>query len=307
MIALEDQQVRIRVCYSSLNYKDALAVTGRGPILKKTPLVAGIDASGVVHESKSSLFKPGDPVLINGCGFGETKDGGFAEYLVAPAHLVIPLPPHLTLKEAMELGTAGFTAGLAIWRMKENSQTPKLGPLAVTGANGGVGSWAISIASHLGFEVWAYSSRLQYSDDLKKLGAQQVYPLDELLLSEAKPLESAILGGAIDNLGGQALTKLLARTQIGGNVASIGLAQSSQLETTVMPFILRGVSLLGVSSTNCDQEVRKRIWSALVGPWRPKTFNERIITVIQLEELVSSAHALLDRKLNGRVIVQLSA
>lgn len=303
---LEVDQVLIRTHYSSLNYKDALAITGRGAIFKKWPLTAGIDVAGEIVESRCARYRPGDLVLINGCGLGETFDGGFAEFVQSSADWVLPLPSGLSPREAMELGTAGFTAGLALWRMKENHQHPRLGPLVVTGPSGGVGGWAISIAAHLGYEVRAYTSRPEHEKEILSLGATRVFDLKELLGSDQRALQSVQFGGGIDNLGGLALAQILAKTQQWGNVASIGLALSSEIQSSVMPFILRGVSLLGVSSTNCSQEVRHRIWQALADPWKPKNFSERSIEVIGLEDLVSRANDLLDRKLKGRNVVNIT-
>ena len=233
---LSEGDVLIKVHYSGINYKDALAATGKGAILKRFPLNGGIDLAGVVESSNDDRFKAGDEVLVNGCGMGENHDGGLSQYARVPANWVIPLPKGLSLKETMILGTAGFTAALAIHRMLINDQTHEKGPIAVTGASGGVGSNAISILSGLGFETVAISGRSEHYSFIESLGATKVCSAETLNLSE-RPLDKALFGGVIDNVGGQLLSKLVAHTQLWGNVASIGLADTHKYNSTVFPFI----------------------------------------------------------------------
>jgi len=304
-LALDDLmpgEVVIKVHYTGINYKDALAATGRGAILKRFPLVGGIDLSGVVESSSDDRFKPGDEVLVNGCGLGESHDGGLAQVARVPADWVIPLPKGLSLREAMILGTAGFTAALAIHRMQENHQVPEKGPVVVTGASGGVGSVAVNILSALNYEVIAISGRRQFDDYLKSLGASRVCAAEELNLGE-RPLEKGLFGGVIDNIGGELLAKLIAHTRLWGNVACIGLADSHQLQTTVFPLILRGVSLLGVSSTNCPMPLRKKIWSQLGDELKPSKLGEIVSEEVALKDISAVFNDLIDRKKHGRILV----
>jgi NADPH2:quinone reductase len=299
---LTEGEVLIRVHYSSVNYKDALAATGRGKILKRFPLNAGIDLAGEVVRSESSEFKVGQMVLVNGCGLGEVFDGGLAEYARVKAEFVIPMPVGLDARLAMALGTAGFTAALALHRMQENHQTPDKGPIVVTGASGGVGSIAVNILSSQGYEVIAVSGRKSYYDFLRSLGANQVVSIDELNLG-GKPLEKGRFGGVIDNVGGDLLAKLIAHVNLWGNVASIGLADSHQLSTTVFPFILRGVSVLGVSSTNCPMPLRKQIWERLGVDLKPNALENIITDEVALKDVSGVFTDILDRKRYGRVII----
>lgn len=269
-IGLEDLnpgEVVIKTAYSSVNFKDALAGTGEGKILRQFPLVGGIDVAGHVVASTDASFKEGDAVLVTGCGLSENRDGGYAAYARLDAKWVVPLPAGLTLRESMILGTAGFTAALALYRMRDNRQTPELGPLAVTGATGGVGSLAVNIFSRAGFEVHAISGKEQHADYLRTLGARQVLGRDAL--ATQRPMESTRFGGGLDNVGGPMLTSLLAQTAPYGNVASAGLAASAALEATVMPFIIRGVSLLGVASAGTARDIRDDIWRHLADDWKP--------------------------------------
>jgi len=297
-------EVTIEVHYSGVNYKDALAGTGKGKILKKFPLNAGIDASGVVLESSDARFKPGQKVLLNGQGIGESYDGGFAEVLRAHADALVPLPDGLTLRESMILGTAGFTAALALHRMEVNGQKPELGPILVTGASGGVGSFAVQLFSHAGYEVHAVSGKHEAINYLKTLGAHTVLRPDELQLG-TRPLESVRYGGAVDNVGGEMLAQVLGHVQLWGNVAAIGMAQSAELKTTVMPFILRGVSLLGTSSNNCDHALRFELWKKLAQEWKPKQLEKILTKTVELKDLTLAFEDLLNRKSFARTLVQI--
>lgn len=299
--------VVIKVRYSSLNYKDALAVTSTGRILKKYPLNPGIDASGIVVSDTTDTFKAGDKVIMAGHGLGEEMDGGFGDHIRVPAQNVIPLPPGMDLKQTMVFGTAGFTAALAIHRMLQNGQTKDKGPILVTGATGGVGSIAISLLRHLGFEAWALTGKKESQHDyLRMLGAHKIVTKDELELG-SRPLEKTKFGGAIDNLGGETLSQILPHIALWGNVASIGLAESAELKTTVMPFILRGVSILGVSSNNCAHELRKSLWNTLGHEWNSKYFKNLHIKTIGLKDVLQTADDMLNRKTTGRILVEHSA
>jgi NADPH2:quinone reductase len=301
---LTQGEVVIEVHYSSVNYKDALAVTGKGKILKQFPLNAGIDASGVVLESKDPRFTTGQKVVVTGCGIGESFDGGYAEVLRAQADSVVALPDGLSLEEAMIIGTAGFTAALALHRMEQNGQNPKKGPILVTGASGGVGSFATQIFAQNGYQVVALSGKHDAVKYLKMLGAHEVIAPTELNLG-TRPLEKARFGGAVDNVGGKLLAQVLAHTELWGNVASIGLADSAELNTTVMPFILRGVSLLGTSSNNTTMDLRRELWRLLSSTWKPKDLEQIHTKTVGLKDLMQACDELLHRKIHGRILVEI--
>lgn len=303
---LGEGEVVIRVAWSSLNYKDALAVTGKGRIMRRFPCVAGIDLSGTVVESRVASFREGDPVLVTGCDIGELHDGGLSEYARVAAASVIPLPPGLSLKEAMQLGTAGFTAALALRRMLENHQTPEQGPIAITGPTGGVGSVALSIFKRAGFATAAITGKPEGGADyLRALGADEIVDRNTLDLGK-RPMESARWGGAVDNVGGETLTYLTRTVGPWGNIASIGLAQSHELQTTVMPFILRGVSLLGVHSVQCPRAWREAIWLDLAGRWKPEQLDVIAPREIGLDEVAAACEALVAGRSIGRTVVKLS-
>lgn len=303
---LNTGEVVVRVAYSSINYKDALAVTGRGKIMRGYPKVAGIDLSGTVESSHDAAFKPGDPVLVTGCNIGEALDGGLAEYARLPASAVVTLPAGLTLREAMALGTAGFTAALGVRRMLENHQRPELGPVAVTGPTGGVGSVAVSILSHLGFQVSAVTGKKdQAADYLTALGASQILDRNAVDLGK-RPLEKAVWGGAVDNLGGETLTWLTRTTRQWGNIASIGLAQDHKLETSVMPLILRGVSLLGINSVDVPRAWREAVWEKLASDWKPAALNDVIAPrSVSLEQVPEVCAKLIAGGQLGRTVVEI--
>jgi NADPH2:quinone reductase len=301
---LSPGEVVIRSTWSGVNYKDALAVTGAGRIMRRFPLVAGIDVAGTVVESTDTQFRPGDTVLVTSNGLGETRDGGYAEYARLPAAAVIPLPEGLTAREAMTLGTAGFTAALAVHRMEANGQTPALGPVAVTGATGGVGSVAVDLLSGRGYEVHAVSSKPDAGDYLRRLGAAEVLtPAD--VECGSRPLEKAVWGGAVDSLGGAVLSSLTRSTRYGGNVASIGLAASHELHTSVMPFILRGVNLLGINAVDTPRELRLAVWQRLVADLRPRHLDDIATAELGLNELIPHMQDWIDGKVTGRRLVKL--
>jgi NADPH2:quinone reductase len=294
--------VVVRVRWSGVNFKDALAVTGRGKILKRFPLNAGIDAAGTVESSEDPRVRPGDPVVLNGMGLGESHDGGFAEVVRVPGGFVVPLPSGLTLREAMILGTAGFTAALAILRMELNGQRPDMGAVAVTGATGGVGSAAVSILAARGYAVTAVSGRPEHHGYLRALGATEVRTPEELRLG-SRPLESARFGGAIDNVGGALLAGLTRHVGLWGQVACIGMAASPDLDTTVFPLILRGVSLLGISSGNCPMPLRTQVWSRLGGDLKPLRLDRIVSREVPLDAVIETAPLLVERRSLGRILV----
>jgi putative YhdH/YhfP family quinone oxidoreductase len=273
---LSPGEVVVKAAYSSVNYKDALAGTGMGKILRKPSLVGGIDVAGQVVASSDPRFKEGDAVLCTGSGLSETRDGGYSEYVRLQADWTIPLPAGLSLREAMVLGTAGFTAGLSLLRMEQNGQAPDQGPVVVTGATGGVGTLAIDILTRAGYEAHAISGKAEHADFLRDIGAREVFPRDTLDAA-TRPLENARWAGAIDNVGDPALAALTRVIQPYGNIASCGLAGGAGLTTTVMPFIIRGVSLLGVASAGTARGQREQVWERLGGAWKPAQL-DRIAT-----------------------------
>ncbi|MES1924279.1 YhdH/YhfP family quinone oxidoreductase [Salinisphaera sp. T31B1] len=304
---LSDGNVVIRSQYSSLNFKDALAITGKGKIARKRPLNAGIDVAGVVEESDDDRFAPGDEVVVTGWFLSETRDGGLAEYVRVPGDLVIKRPDGLSLWETMALGTAGFTAGMAIKRMEDNFQTPADGPVLVTGATGGVGMFAVDLLARRGYEVTAVSRKADAEGDfLKKLGATNVITPDALDL-EGKPLGKPVYAGAIDSVGADLLANICAQIQPYGNVAAIGLAGGPKLSTTVMPFILRGVSLLGVHSVECPQAWREQIWAQLAGEHKPAHLQTIAAETVGLAEVFGVCDKIMAGENTGRTVVDINA
>ncbi|HET9391215.1 MAG TPA: acryloyl-CoA reductase, partial [Steroidobacteraceae bacterium] len=259
---LSPGEVVVRVTHSSINYKDALAATGAGKILRRYPLVGGIDLAGVVESSSDPRYSPGQAVLVTGSSLSETHDGGYAEYARLKGDWVIPIPPGLDGASAMALGTAGFTAALAIHRMERNDQKPSQGPIAVTGATGGVGSIAIDMLSSAGYPVVAITGKPAAADYLEALGAGTLLRREEIDFG-SRPLEAVRFAGAIDSVGGEMLAWLTRTVDFWGNIASIGLAGSAELKTTVMPFILRGVNLLGINSSATPRELRMQVWQRI--------------------------------------------
>lgn len=296
--------VVIQVAYSSVNYKDALAGTGKGKILRTFPLNGGIDAAGTVVQSQSADFAEGDEVLITGSGLSETRDGGYCEYLRAPSEWLVPLPSGLSLHDAMVLGTAGFTAALGLWRMEANGQRPDMGTIAVTGASGGVGSLAIDIYSAAGYEVTAISGKEDEFEWLHELGASQCISRHELYWPES-PLASAQFAGALDNVGGDMLSGLTRVIKPWGNIASCGMAGGIGLNTTVMPFIIRGIGLLGINSAGCPYSIRHEIWQRLAGPWRPRHLERISAPPVNLDQLGSAFEKLLAAQSRGRIVVNI--
>lgn len=303
--ALSPGEILVKVAYSSVNYKDALAGTGKGRILRTFPLNGGIDLAGYVAESRDPGFKEGDAVLCTGCGLSETRDGGYAEYARIESRWAIALPAGLSLRESMILGTAGFTAALALFRMQQNGQTPEMGPVVVSGASGGVGMLAINLLSRAGYTAHAITGKTAQFDFLIELGAQQCIGRNTLHWGQ-RPLETAHWAGAIDNVGGDMLAGLSRVIQPYGNIAICGNAGGIELATTVMPFILRGVSLLGIASAGTARAVRDSLWQHLADDWKP-THLEKIATKEVLFDEVASVFAqMLDGGSFGRTLVRVS-
>lgn len=296
--------VVIRSAYSDINYKDALAATGAGRIMKRFPLVAGIDAAGYVHTSEDRRFKPGDPVVVVGCGLGEEHDGGFAEFVKVKGDWIVPLPEGLSLYEAMAIGTAGFTAAMAIQRMEDNGQTPEAGPIFVTGATGGVGGLATSMLSGLGYHVAALTIVPGTEQYLKRIGAAEVVNGNDLKMGE-RPLEKGLWAGAIDAVGGKTLAWITRTMKPLGNIASIGLAGGTDLVTTVMPFILRGVNLLGINSTYCPVPLREKVWARLATDLKPKALDVIVNRTVGFDELPNQFEAYIEGKVTGRAVVKI--
>lgn len=296
--------VVIRSAYSNVNYKDALAATGAGRIMKRFPLVAGIDAAGYVHTSEDSRFKEGDPVLVVGCGLGEEYDGGFAEYVKVKGDWIVPLPEGLSLYETMAIGTAGFTAGMAIQRMEDNGQAPGNGPVLITGATGGVGGMATSMLAGIGYHVTAFTIVPDSEDYLKKIGAAEVVNGNELEMGE-RPLEKGLWAGAIDAVGGKTLAWITRTMNPLGNIASIGLAGGTDLVTTVMPFILRGINLLGINSTYCPVHFRKKVWSRLATDLKPKALDTIVNKTVAFDDLPDLFSNYIEGSVTGRTVVKI--
>ncbi|MFV5213925.1 oxidoreductase [Azonexus caeni] len=302
---LDAGEVLIRVAYSSVNFKDALAATGAGKIIRRFPCVGGIDLSGTVVASDDARFKPGDPVIATSFDIGVAHHGGYAEMARVPADWVVPLPAGMSLYEAMVLGTAGFTAALGVVRMEENGLTPAKGPVIVTGATGGVGSLAIDMLAQRGYHVVALTGKESEADYLRSLGAAEVMLRQSLDLSKIRPLDRARWAGAVDNLGGDVLAWIASTMEQGGTIASIGLAASMKLNTSVAPFILRGVSLLGIDSGYIREPYRHGVWQRLASDLRPPHLLDMART-ISFSQLPETFEQYIAGKAKGRVVVELA-
>ena len=299
-------EVVIEVQYSGVNYKDALAATGAGRILRRYPLVGGIDLAGVVRSSEDERFRAGDSVLVTGSGLSENFDGGYARIARVGADGVIPMPPGLDAFHAMALGTAGFTAALAIHRMERNGQVPANGPVVVTGATGGVGSIAIDMLASRGYEVIAVSGKKEAASYLESLGARSVIAREELPMG-TRPLETPRFAGAIDNVGGETLAALTRHVDFWGNIASIGLAGGAKFEATVLPFILRGINLLGINSSATRRAERLEVWRRISTDLAPRHLDRIVTRTIPFDELPGAFQAHLDGKVVGRTVVNIGA
>lgn len=297
-------EIVIKAAYSSVNYKDALAATGAGKIMKSLPMTGGIDVAGTVADSQDARFVVGQAVLVTGYGLGVEIDGGYAEYVRVPADWVVPLPDGLTALQAMALGTAGFTAALAVTRMQDNGLRPDAGPVAVTGATGGVGSLALAMLAQLGYETVAITGKLDQTEYLTRLGAARVLDRRSLEMG-TRPLEKSLWAGAVDSVGGATLAWLTRTLAYRGVIAACGLAGGIELSTTVMPFILRGVSLIGIDSVQCPMAQRLDIWTRLAGELRPRSLESDIARIIDFEDLPGVFQDFLDAGVSGRTVVRL--
>ena len=300
---LPEGDVLVDVEYSTLNYKDGLAITGKSPVVRRFPMVAGIDFSGKVIESQHPNFAPGDDVILNGWGVGETHWGGLAERARVKGNWLIKRPASLSSQDAMAIGTAGYTAMLCVQAIQRAGVTPESGPVLVTGANGGVGSFALRILQSLGYEAWASTGRMDEADHLKAIGATDV--IDRAELSEpGRPLQAERWAAAIDSVGSHTLANVCAQIKWGGAVAACGLAQGMDFPSTVAPFILRGVTLYGVDSVMQPVAMREQAWAALAEIFNEKSLAQ-ITEVIPFEQAIPAAHDLLAGKIRGRVAVKI--
>ena len=302
---LDPGEVVVRVAYSDITYKDALAATGKGRILLRPACIGGIDFSGTVVSSTDARFAKGDAVLATGYDLGVKHHGGYAAYARVPADWLIKIPQGMSLWEAMAFGTAGFTAGLGIVRMEANGLKPENGPVIVSGATGGVGSIAIDSLSRLGYHVVALTGKAAETEYLTRLGAKEVKLRSDLDLAKIKPLDRAMWAGAVDSLGGEVLAWMASTMKIGGTMASIGLAASHALNTTVMPFILRGVSLLGIDSVNCPMPLRQEVWRRLATDMRPAHLKD-LARTIPFGGLPGAFDDFIAARVRGRVVVDLN-
>ena len=302
---LDPGDVLIKVACSSVNFKDALAATGAGKIIRRFPCIGGIDLAGTVVESEDQRFKKGDAVIATSYDIGVSRDGGYAEYARIPADWVVPMPKGLDPFTAMALGTAGFTAGLAVERMEHDGLKPANGPVLVNGATGGVGSIAVDILAASGYHVVALTGKETETAYLKGLGAAEVMFRSSLDFAKIKPLDKATWAGAVDNLGGDVLSWMASTMQIGGTLASIGLAASHTFNTTVMPFILRGVSLLGIDSVNAPMPIRGKVWKRLATDLKPRHLDS-IVTTVNFADLPGVFDKILKAQIRGRTVVRIS-
>lgn len=301
---LPDNDVLIRVKYAGLNYKDALSASGNKGVTRKYPHTPGVDASGVVEESRDERFKPGQEVIVTSYDLGMNTKGGFAEYISVPGDWIVPLPNGMTLKEAMVMGTAAYTAALALYKMEICGQNPEMGEVVVTGASGGVGSMAVSILKKKGYRVIASSGKTEYYDWLMEIGAKRCINREEVSDESGRPLLSPTWAGGIDTVGGNTLATLLKRCDRNGSVATCGLVASPKLETTVFPFILNGVNLLGVDSAETPYALRKEIWNRLATDLKPDTL-DKMEKLVKLEEIPGYMDEILEGETIGRVVCEM--
>lgn len=295
-------ELLVKVHYSSLNYKDALSATGRPGVTKKYPHTPGIDAAGVVEVSETDQVQPGDAVIVTSYDLGMNTAGGFGGYIRVPGAWVVPLPASLSLRESMIYGTAGFTAGLSLLRLEEHGLSPDKGAILVTGATGGLGSLAVAILAKAGYSVVAATGKPQAEDFLKSLGATEVISREDATDTSNRPMLKSRWAGVIDTAGGQMLATAIKSTRYGGSVACCGLVASPDLSTTVYPFILRGVNLLGIDSGYCEMSIRRKIWGNLASPWKPDRL-EQIATERTLDQLSPEIDRILQGQQTGRILI----
>lgn len=297
-------EVLIRVAYSSLNYKDALAATGHPGVVRNFPHVPGIDAAGTVEHSGVPEFSTGDKVLVTGFDMGAASWGGYSEFVRVPAGWVVPLPQELTLRESMIFGTAGFTAAQSIAALQLNGIGPEDGEVLVTGASGGVGSLAVAMLVKLGYKVVAATGKPAGRELVEKLGAARVIGREELVDSSSRPLLSAKWSGSVDTVGGDVLATTLRSTNVGGCVTACGMVAGNDLSLSVFPFILRGVTLAGIDSATCPIEERPTLWANMAGPWRPADLEALVAEKVTLDTLNPAVEKILDSQIAGRVLVE---
>jgi putative YhdH/YhfP family quinone oxidoreductase len=297
-------EVLVRVHYSSLNYKDGLSATGHRGVTKRFPHTPGVDAAGVVEESFSEAFQPGDPVIVTSYDLGMNTPGGFGQYIRVPAAWVVPLPENLSLKESMAYGSAGLTAGFCIFKLQEHGVTPELGEILVTGATGGVGSFAVAMLAKIGYQVVAVTGKMDEKQFLTDLGAKEVISRDEATDTSGKPLLKGRWAGVVDAVGGEILSTAIRSTKLHGAVTCCGNVASPDLHINVYPFILRGISLVGIDSQSFPMTFRRQTWEKIASDWKLDNLN-RQTSVCSLEELDSEIDRILAGKQKGRVIVDL--
>ncbi|SDH78004.1 putative quinone oxidoreductase, YhdH/YhfP family [Alteribacillus persepolensis] len=302
---LPDGEVLVNVHYSSVNYKDGMAVLDNSPVVGEYPMVPGIDLSGVVEESNDARFTKGDYVIVTSYELGTSHFGGFAEYARVPADWVVPLPENLGLKEAMIYGTAGFTAALSVIRLEEEGVMPEKGTVLVTGATGGVGSMAVAMLDQLGYTVAASTGKQAEHDYLKRIGADQVLPREELQPEKIRPIDKRRWAGVVDPVGGETLAYALSTLEYGGTAAVSGLTGGTKVPTTVYPFIIRGANLVGIDSVYCPMERRKQVWDRLSKDLNVTDMLETIASEVTLDELPDTLEQILQAKVRGRKIVRL--
>ncbi|MEY8734805.1 acryloyl-CoA reductase [Peribacillus frigoritolerans] len=302
---LPQGEVLIRVHYSGVNYKDSLAAIPNGNIVSSYPIVPGIDMAGVVVSSEDSRFKEGDEVIATSYGIGVSQSGGYSQFARVPAEWIVPLPDGLTMKEAMIIGTAGFTAALSVLRLEENNLTPEQGSVLVTGATGGVGSFAVSILSKLGYSVEASTGKESEHGYLKAIGASTIVSREDVYDGKLRALGKQKWSGAVDPVGGEPLASVLSQIKYGGAVAVSGLTAGTSLPATVFPFILRGVNLLGIDSVNCPMDTRLKVWHRLATDFKLEHLEQLVQQEITLEELPNVLPILLKGEARGRTIVKL--
>ncbi|HEY2337040.1 MAG TPA: oxidoreductase [Burkholderiales bacterium] len=303
---IDPGDVTVRVAYSSVNYKDALAATGKGRILRRPSCIGGIDFAGTVVSSNDPRFKQGDAVAtVSGEYVGVSHDGGYSAYARVKGDWIVKLPAGLSLWEAMAYGTAGYTAAIAVVRMEHNGLNPSKGPVIVNGATGGVGSVAVAMFAKLGYHVVALTGKEGESDWLKKLGAKEIVLRKDLNLEKIRPLDKATWAGAVDNLGGKTLAWMASTMKDNGVIGAVGLAESAELHTWVMPFILRGASLLGINSGDSSNDIRDRVWARMAGDLKPPLLKEMART-LPFAELPGVFDDFINAKINRRVVVDLS-